>query len=134
VSLAPADLLAILTGCVVPSPRAAAGRVHGNGVASLELDGGATLYLRRPATVWQPVGARRDGWLIEYPVIAGQFPGAVRLRSEGSAVPVDVTATLSQMETNTDLSAATFAVDVPDDAAPMTLDELREAGPLRGTQ
>src|SRR4051812_41876835 len=31
VSLAPADLQAMLTGCVVPMPRATAGRLHGNG-------------------------------------------------------------------------------------------------------
>src|SRR3954469_6005713 len=42
VSLAPADLQAILTGCVVPAPRAIGGRLHGNGWASIDLDGGAT--------------------------------------------------------------------------------------------
>jgi hypothetical protein len=134
VALAPADLLAILTGCVVPSPRAVAGRVHGNGLASLDLDGGATLYLRRPAAAWLPAAARRDGWLIEYPSMAGIFPAAVRLRSEGGSVDVDLTATLSQVQTNLDLAAETFAVEIPADAAPLTLDELRAAGPLRGAQ
>lgn len=134
VALAPEDLLAILTGCVVPSPRATAGRVHGNGLASLDLDGGATLYLRRPAAAWLPAAARRDGWVIEYPAMGGMFPAAVRLRSEGGAVDVDLTATLSQVQTNLDLLAATFSVEIPATAAPLTLDELRDAGPLRGPQ
>ena len=131
VSLAPADLLAILTGCVTPSPQASAGRVHGNGIASLDLGGGATLYLRRPAGVWLPVAARRDGWTIEYPNIQGTFPGAVRLRSSGTGPAVDMTATLSQIETNTDLAADVFDIPVPAGTTPMTLDELRETGPLR---
>ena len=136
VSLAPADLLAILTGCVMPAPRVSAGRVHGNGIASLDLEGGATLYLRRPASVWLPVAARRDGWTIEYPAMQGAFPAAMRLRSSGQGAGagpvVDMTARLTQIETNTDLEAAVFDVVVPADAAPMTLEELREVGPLQG--
>jgi hypothetical protein len=80
------------------------------------------------------VAARRDGWVIEYPVMGGTFPSVVRLRSDGGGVAVDMTATLAQVETNTGLSPEAFAIDIPADAAPMTLDELREAGPLRGAQ
>ena len=60
------------------------------------------------------------------------FPAAVRLRSESGAVDVDLTATLSQVQTNLDLPAETFSVEIPAAAAPLTLDELRDAGPLRG--
>jgi hypothetical protein len=119
---------------VTRSPQVIAGRVHGNGIASLVLDGGATLYLRGPADVWLPAAARRDGWMIEYPAMQGTFPGAVRLRSSGAGPVVDMTATLSQIETNTDLAAEIFEIEVPAGATPMTLDELREAGPLRGAQ
>src|SRR5262245_18230623 len=45
VILAPADLQASLSGCVVPNPTATAGRLHANGWASIELQGDATLYL-----------------------------------------------------------------------------------------
>lgn len=133
VALAPADLLAILTGCVVPSPRIVAGRVHGNGVGSLDLEGGATLFVRRPGAVWLPVAARRDGWIIEYPSMGGTFPAAIRLRSDGGGVAVDMTASLSQIETNVGLSAEAFELEIPAGVTPLTLDELREAGPLRGT-
>jgi hypothetical protein len=132
VALAPADLQAILTGCLLPSPRPMSGRLHAGGVASIELDGGATLFLRRSGAAWQLRAGRRDGWLIEYPSWSGSFPGAVRLQSSGSAVPVDLTATLSQIEANIELGPEAFDV-TSRDATPITLEELRDAGPLRGS-
>jgi hypothetical protein len=135
VSLAPADLRAILTGCVVPSPRAVAGAQHGNDWRSIELQGAAVssamVYLRRVGGRWQVRAATREGWRIEYPEWQAAFPRAVRLVSQTPAV--DVTAAVSQIETNVPIDAAAFTVDVPGGALPMTLDELREAGPLRSS-
>ena len=130
VNLAPADLQAILTGCVVPTPTATAGRLHANGWASIDLQGGATLYLRR-SSQWDVRAARRDGWQIEYTPGQSRFPVSVHLVSNSSKVPVDLTAGLSDLEANVDLDAAAFRVNVPADAKPLTLDELRESGPLR---
>ncbi|HKE86276.1 MAG TPA: hypothetical protein VKB50_21100 [Vicinamibacterales bacterium] len=130
VALGPADVLAIVTGCVVPAPMAASGRLHERGWASIALVGGAQLYLRR-TTAWQIRAARRDGWRLEYEW-KGQFPSSVRLTSDKQSVNVDLTATMSQIQTNIDLDAAAFTVDVPAGARSLTLDELREAGPLRG--
>jgi hypothetical protein len=150
VTLGPADLQAILSGCVVPGPQAVGGRLHANGWASIDLMGGATLYLQpvrggQPGTgrtsptpgaagagtpAWQLRAARRAGWQIDYPLWSGSFPQMVGLRSDDPAVMVDLTATLSQVEANTDLDAAAFTVKVPDDATPITLDELRANGPL----
>ncbi|MGH7336778.1 MAG: hypothetical protein ACREI7_04310, partial [Myxococcota bacterium] len=45
VSLGPGDLKAILTGCVVPSPRAVGGAQHGNDWRSIELQDKAMVYL-----------------------------------------------------------------------------------------
>lgn len=130
VSLAPADLQAILSGCVTPMPRAAAGRLHQNGWASIDLEGGATLYLQRQGDAWQVRAARRAGWQIEYPAWQGMFPQAVRLQSDAQAAGVDLTATISQLETNVDLDASAFTVNVPPGTSDITLDELRDAGPL----
>ncbi len=132
VSLAPADLQAILTGCVVATPTAAAGRVHGNGWASIDLEGGATLFLQRSGASWLVRAARRSGWQIEYPTWQGSFPASARLQSVDTAVQVDLTATLSQLEVNVDIDAAAFTVAAPPDAEAMTIDDLRGAGPLRG--
>ncbi|HLG58217.1 MAG TPA: hypothetical protein VI485_22925 [Vicinamibacterales bacterium] len=130
VSLAPADLQAILTGCVVPNPTPTAGRLHSNGWASITLDGGAEIYLRR-TPMWEVKAARRDGWQIEYPAWQGRFPPAARLLSDAQSVNVDLTATISQLEANIDLDAKAFSVDVPSDARPLTIEELRDSGPLR---
>lgn len=133
VRLGASDIHAVLTGCVVPQPRPIAGRVHQNGWASIDLDGGASIYLvRGEAGEWRPAAARRAGWQIEYLAWEGPFPRTVRLRSEGAGVAVELTATLSQLETNADLDAAAFTVDVPAGARLMTMDELRASGPLRG--
>jgi hypothetical protein len=138
VNLAPADLQAILSGCVVPNPTATAGRLHADGWASIDLQGGATLYLQRSSSragssdlAWQVRAARRDGWQIEYTAGQSTFPQSVHLLSNSPKVQVDLTAGLSDVEANVDLDAAAFRVNVPPDAKPLTLEELRQSGPLR---
>jgi hypothetical protein len=131
VALAPADVQAILTGCVVPAPQAVDARRHANGWASIDLSGGATLYLQPMGpNGWTLRAAKRDGWQIEYPSWSGNFPQTVRLQSTQPNVNVDLSATLSQVETNKDLEDAAFSVTVPPGADAITLDELRDAGPL----
>lgn len=130
VALAPADLQAILTGCVTPVPMAAAGRLHRDGWASIDLEAGATAYLRRQGPVWRMRAARRGDWQLDYPAWQGSFPRVVRMRS--GAGMVDLEATLSQLEANVGLDPAAFEVAVPPGARPITLDQLRDAGPLRG--
>jgi hypothetical protein len=130
VNLAPADLQAILTGCVVPSSMPTGGSMHANGWASIDLQGGAKLYLRR-ASQWEIRAAQRDGWQLEYTAGQSRFPESVRLISVAQKIPVDLTVAISELEANVDLDAAAFRVDVPSDAKPLTLEELRDSGPLR---
>lgn len=132
VALAPADLLAILTGCVAATPGATGGRLHQNGWASIDLAGGAMLYLHRQSAGWQRRAARRPGWHVEYWAWEGGFPETVRLRSVSPDVDVDLTATVSQLEANVDLDPAAFTVNVPRDAFELAISELRDAGLLRG--
>lgn len=132
VSLAPADLQAILTGCVTVDPKPTSGRLHQNGWASIDLEDGTRLFLLQQNNAWQLRAARRQGWQIDYTAWQGRFPQSVRLQSEQPAVNVDLTATMSQIESNTDLDPAAFTVSVPPGAQTMTLEELRAAGPLRG--
>ena len=132
VALRPADLMAVLTGCVMPAPNPMAGRVHANGWASIDLEGDARLYLRRVANAWQLRAATRSGWQIEYPVWRGAFPQVVILRSVERAPLVDLRATIAQLEANGVIGRDAFTVDVPASARELTLEELRNAGPLRG--
>ena len=132
ISLNPADLQAVLTGCLVPAGEPTAGRLHQNGWLSVDLPGDVTLFLERVGTRWQPRAGRRPGWQVEYAAWQGAFPQDVRLRSVNPAVDVDLTASVGQLETNVAIDAAAFAVDIPPDALPITLAELRDAGPLGG--
>jgi hypothetical protein len=130
VALAPADLHAVLTGCVLPDPTPRGGHVHANGWASIDLDGNAVLYLRRVNGSWQPQAATRQGWNVQYSMWQGDFPRLVVLRSM-SGVDVEISATVSQLEANVPLDAAAFTVTVPPGTGPLSLAELRDAGPLR---
>ncbi len=89
------------------------------------------MYLRRQGLSWVLRAARRGDWRIDYPAWQGAFPRVVRLQS--AAVPaVDLEATITQLEANIDLDAGAFDVVAPAGATPITLDQLRGAGPLRG--
>jgi hypothetical protein len=132
VTLGPADLLAILTGCVLPDPTSTGGRLHRNGWASIELSGGATVYLEKAGPGWRVRGATRGPWRIEYPEWAAGAPYPARVRlSASTPIAIDLKVAVSQIDTGKDLSDGVF--DLPDGGErPLTLDELREMGPLGG--
>jgi outer membrane biogenesis lipoprotein LolB len=132
IDLAPADLMAILTGCVVPSPHPTGGRQHAGGWISIDLDGGAVLYAQRSGTRWHVRAARRGSWRIDYAdwSEASRFPGSVSLTSE-MPVAVDVRATLREPEANVDLGDEVFVVNIPAGTEEVPLARLRESGPLR---
>jgi hypothetical protein len=139
VSLGPADLLAVFTGCVVPAPQPTAGRLHAGGLASIDIQSAdqaqprrtATIFVQRAGSGWQLGGARRDRWQIEYAFGTGLFPQSVRLVSLSQDVSVNITAELASIETNVDLDPAAFTIQEQQNLQPLTLEELRRAGPLR---
>ncbi len=48
------------------------------------------------------------------------------------AANTDLTIRLSQVEVNEPIDPAAFSVEVPSTATPITLEDLRKAGPLGG--
>lgn len=129
--LAPDALAAALGGCGVPPGTIAEGRRYGQDEAVVRLANGPSLLLRLRDGRWRLVGAAADAYTVEYPELSGDRPARVRVRAnQGAAATADLSVTLSQVDINTDLDPAAFEVDVPADAAPITLDELRDAGPL----
>ena len=66
---------------------------------------------------------------IHYDEFAAARPSAVRLQTSHGA-GTDLTLRLSQVEVNGLLQPEVFQVEIPADATPVTLDELRRAGPL----
>jgi hypothetical protein len=135
------DLLALLTGCLVSEPHAEATEATGaksfeSGWMAMPLSGGAEAFVRRERQQWRIVGGRgvsgggdraTTSWTVAYDEFAAGFPGRVRL-SQGATT--DVTFRVSQLEANVAIDPAAFALTVPADAVPMSLDELRQMGPL----
>ena len=131
VTLGPDEFRALVTGCLVPTPRPVGGRSMGGDWIAVELEGGATAFIRAIDGVPHVVAGTRTRLVVEYGDHVRGLPRRLRIQSAKGGEPVtDLMATLSQVSVNTDLDAAVFAVGVPDDYVPMTLEELRGRPPL----
>jgi hypothetical protein len=132
VPLAPADLRLALTGCTAASDAAHATQI---GDDWRIIPGDRELYLHRakPGAAWQLVAVvyRQPGALefrADYKTFDGGLPRSIRLSSIDSR-RFDLTLTLSQVEKNPSLDADTFRLQIPSGFDPITLQELRDAGP-----
>jgi hypothetical protein len=136
VPLDASDLRLALLGCAV-DPDSARGRLLGPDWRVVP-EGRGELYLRRdpPAAAWRLVAAvhrdpGRPEWRAEYRKFEGNLPRAIRFVSSDSG-RFDLRLTLTQVELNPKLEAAAFEVRVPPTAVPITIEELRQSGPLAG--
>jgi outer membrane biogenesis lipoprotein LolB len=136
VALEPDALLDLLTGCVARG-EATAGRAYPNGWYAVDLDTTATAYLRRTARSWRVVGGARQSVAVEYREYDHDRPRAIRLRTVGApdvagaaGSEADLSVRLAQVAVNVSLAPEAFRVDVPADAVPLTIEELRGQGPL----
>ena len=77
-----------------------------------------------------PVAADYRGWQIDYAGHVSGIARQVRVRRVVTAGPIDLTAMLGEVEVNIDLDPRAFVVDVPGDAAVISLDDLRQSSPL----
>ena len=67
-------------------------------------------------------------------IAADRITGLVTLSDDRPVNRSDLTAAITQVETNVDLEAAAFTVNVPATARPLSLETLRANGPLNATQ
>lgn len=137
-SLGADDLRLILSGCLVETPSPTDGRQWPGGWQAVTIGPERVAYLRtvqgRPALVAADYGP----WHVDYSAHANGFPRVVRVRrglGEGGralakAEVIDITARVEQLEVNTQINSRAWVVQVPSDADPMTLDELRSIAPL----
>jgi hypothetical protein len=133
IDFAPDDLLAILAGCVASDPQPAGGRAFNNGWASIDLAKGATAYLRRGPAGWRVSAGTTGDLTVQYSDFLNGIPRQVRLRSAppgAAGVATDLTVRLAQLELNSPIDRAAFSLIVPADAVPLTIEELRQIGPL----
>lgn len=135
VALTPAELRAAVAGCGFGASTPANGRMLGKDWALVDTVGAVT-YLRRVDGRWRVGGASRDEVRIVYADFAGGLASTIHLRSgsatagaEGSAI-ADIKLSVSQLEINAPLEGRAFEIHVPPDAVPLSIEELRRAGPL----
>ena len=135
VRLAPDDLRAVLTGCLVSDASPLGGRDHGEWQA-IELEGGAAAYLRPSENGPRLEAGIRDGLTFEFSDFRRGLPRRVRVVSDarhedsGEAL-TDLTATLTQVNVNVPFTDAVFRLDeLPSDLTAITLKQLRGVAPL----
>jgi hypothetical protein len=134
-SLGADDLRLIVSGCLVDRATPADGRQWGGGWKAVTIGPDRTAYLRLQNGPPVLVAADYGPWHVDYSAHANGFPRMIRIRSapgprslgEGG---IDITARIDQLEVNTQINPRAWAVDIPSDADPMTLDELRSIAPL----
>jgi hypothetical protein len=131
VPLGPAELRAGVAGCGLTMGAPSAGRVYEGGWIAVDA-GETTGYLRNIDGAWHVAGATRGPITVSYADFVGGRATAVRVQTTPSAggAAADLTLRISQLEINVPLDPAAFDYDVPKDWAPLTLEELRRAGPL----
>lgn len=122
-----AELRSIVSGCGFGAGQAANGRAYEGSWLAVEA-GGAVNYLQQVEGRWRVAAATRRGLTVHYSEFAAGRATVIRLQEPRSQA--DVTARLSDVNINVTLQPAVFDVDVPAGAEPVTLEELRRAGPL----
>ncbi|MEO6213149.1 MAG: hypothetical protein ABIP65_05930 [Vicinamibacterales bacterium] len=125
VALTPAELRTAIAGCGLGTAPPGAGRSYGDDSAAADSAYG-TVYLRRVDGRWRVAGVAREGLTVQYADFAGGRATTVFVR----AAVADLALRLSQVEINVTLDPKIFDLDVPKDAVPLTLEELRRAGPM----
>ena len=121
------DLRALLSGCVKAESDAASARAHGAEWVAVELASGGTLYLRRQDGAWRIVAGRYGGLEVDYTAFEGNRPSQIALRGKD----VDLALSLNQVEVNGQLPRDRLvAVTIPPGMSALTLEELRQAGPM----
>ncbi len=125
--LGPDDLRAMLAGCVRAAADSTGARAYGADWLAVDLAAGGTVYLQRIANAWRIVAGRYGGLEIDYAAFQGDRPSQVVLRGAG----LDLALALNQVELNGDLPRDQLvALKIPDGVAPLSLEDLRKAGPL----
>jgi hypothetical protein len=130
VKLGPGRWLALLTGCVATPPDFMSGARYGADLAVTTPSGRVFLALADGA--WHAVHGTFDGLVVTYRRFSSTLPDEWRLSSETGRDPsVALSVSVDHMTAGGPIAASVFTLTLPDDVTPMTLDELRQSGPLR---
>jgi outer membrane biogenesis lipoprotein LolB len=124
------DLRWIISGCLVEKATPSDGRQWGSDWKAITIGPQVVAYLRmqngRPVLTAADYGA----WHVDYAAhTANGVARSVRVR-RASDNAIDITARIDQFTTGGPIDPRAWVVEIPSDADPMTLDELRSIAPL----
>ena len=127
IRLGPDDLRAMLGGCVRAAAEPTGARAYGADWLAVDLAAGGAIYVRRVGNAWRIVAGRYGGLEIDYAAFQGDRPSQVALRGTDLSLAL----ALNQVDVNGDLPRDQLvALKIPDGVAPLSLEQLRKAGPL----
>jgi hypothetical protein len=133
VPLTPSDLRAALTGCAEDVDARSVQRLDDRWREVRSPSQVVYLHRERDADPWRVVAVvhhdPQPEWRAEYREFTDDVPRTIRLVSSDSH-RFDLRLTLSQVEINVALEPDIFRVQIPAGTQPITLEELRDAGPL----
>jgi len=130
VKLGPGRWLALLTGCVATPPDFVEGARYAADLAVTTSS--ARVFLSLANGAWRPADGTFDGLVVTYRRFASSLPAEWKLRSEAGRDPsIDLVVIVDAVTAGSPLAPSVFTLTLPRDATPMTLDELRQGGPLR---
>jgi hypothetical protein len=130
IRLGPADLRAVVAGCGLNAAASAHdGRHFPDGWVAIDLDR-STAFLRRVDSGWRIAAASAPHMTVHYERDRDGRPSVIRLVTDPSTTASDLTLRVSEAEINVTLDPRAFTVQTPPRAEPITLAELRRAGPL----
>lgn len=135
----PSDLRAWVAGCPGAGGALADARSVGGNWVAAEMGSGRQLWLQRgarsgaTAAMWRLVAVQASPLTVEFAEHTGTQPGRLRINRPGApgVAALDIRLALRQVERGVALPDAAFAIEVPADAVPITIEELRGSGPLR---
>lgn len=133
VPLAPAALRAALTGCLADGDARTNANQPDARWRVFPGDDEVYLHRDRDADPWRLVVVVHRGqgaaWRAEYRNFVSNMPRSIHLTST-PADRFDLQLTLSDIEINVAIQPETFRVQIPAGTTPLSIDELRSAGPL----
>lgn len=129
VSIAPASLRTALTGCGIELDTPGPATRYGDRWLAIDGGNGATLFLEFVNATWRVRGAQTRAFTMTYDELGAVHPVRLTIRAIGR-LTAEIRLRLSQVEVNPQLAPEAFEVQIPPEATPLTIEELRDAGPL----
>jgi hypothetical protein len=130
VKLGPGRWLALLTGCVATPPDFISGARYGADLAVTTPSG--RVFLALVNGVWRSAHGTFDGLVVTYRRFSSTLPDEWSLSSEAGRDPsIGLSVSVDDMTTGGPIASSVFTLALPGNVTPMSLDELRQSGPLR---